>query len=109
MAAMLLARDPGPARWALAIGVLLGSWVLGDGLLAIARAHEATATGAASATLWVTLVLWALGGFALGYALPAWAGTFVGRRVTFGTGWASAGVVAASLAGAIAAITGAIG
>ena len=109
VAAMLLARRPRLPRTIAAFGVLVGSWFVGDGLVLTRHAREALATDSGSALLWATLSVWALFGFGLGYALPAWAGTYVGRRVTFGTGWASAGVVAASVSGLTLVIVRRIG
>ncbi len=96
-----------------AIVVLLGAWLLGDGARLLARATDAIAgpglvEGGIEAQ-WAVLALWALGGFALGYALPTWAGTFVGRRVTHGTGWLAAGAVAATASGALSMLSGALG
>lgn len=101
-AAMLLARSPSRVRWVLATLALGGAWLLGDGLAVIAhvRGLSAQAAGLALAD-WVEVAVWVLVGLGLGYALPAWAGVFVGRRVTWGTGWASAGVVAAMVSGMI--------
>jgi len=107
IAAMLLARDPGPLRVVLAATALGTAWLLGDGL-AIASHAEALGAGASFAD-WAVVAFWALAGFGLGYALPTWGGVFVGRRVTFGTGWLSAGVVAATVSGAISVIAGRLG
>jgi len=92
---------------------LAGAWLLGDGLRLFSRATDAIAgpglVAGGEAAQWVVLVLWALGGLALGYALPAWAGAFVGRRVTHGTGWLAAGAVAATASGALSMLAGALG
>jgi hypothetical protein len=104
VAAVLLARRPGPLRWALGLAVLGGSWLLGDGLAILAHARELLAAGAEpDPAQWLALALWVVLGFGFGYVLPAWAGTFVGRRVTWGTGWIAAGVVAASVSGLVTA------
>lgn len=97
-AAMLLARKPGPVRLVAGGVVLLAAWAIGDGLAlsAVSSASEPSAS--------VTLAVAVVGSMALGYALPAWAGVYVGRRVTFGTGWLSAAVVAATVSGALSAI-----
>jgi len=102
-AAMLLARDPGRVRWALAVVVLVGAWFLGDGTVVLATARGGIV--ALSAAEWVEMTLWAALGFGLGYVLPTWAGVFVGRRVTWGTGWASAGVTAATVCGMVTALS----
>jgi len=109
VAAMLLARRPGLVRAAIAYAVLAGFWLIGDGIVLVQQAREALAAGSADTLFWVTLSVWALFGFGLGYALPTWAGTYVGRRVTFGTGWASAGVVAASVSGLVSVIVKRLG
>lgn len=100
-------------RSAPATFVLLGAWLLGDGARLLARATDAIAgpglVEGGDAAQWAVLALWALGGFALGYALPAWAGAFVGRRVTHGTGWLAAGAVAATASGALSMFSGALG
>lgn len=93
--------------------VLAGAWVLGDGLELIAQGTEAlSGTGLVSGGLaaqWVVLVLWALAGLGIGYVLPAWAGAFVGTRVTHGTGWLAAGMVAATASGALSMLGGGFG
>ena len=83
------------------------AWLLGDGMRVIARARDAydgqlvLSMGEAPASaVTVALVTWAVVSLGVGYALPVWAGVYVGRRVTHGTGWLTAGsiAVAASLA-----------
>jgi hypothetical protein len=109
-AAALLARDPGPARRAVATIVLVGAWFVSDAAYAAELFRQLRAVaGSAPLLAWGIAAAAALGGFALGYALPAWAGVFVGRRVTWGTGWASAAVTAATVSVALATITGALG
>jgi hypothetical protein len=103
LAAMLLAREPGRLRWALAALVLAGAWFLGDGANLVGYAQEGLA--ALSAAEWVEMGLWIIVGFGVGYVLPTWAGVFVGRRVTWGTGWASAGVTAATVLGIVTALS----
>lgn len=85
--------------WA-AVFALCAAWILGDGSRLFVSASGALAEGGADGQ-WVFLALWALTGLALGYALPAWAGAYVGRRVTHGTGWLAAAAVAASASGAL--------
>lgn len=93
--------------------VLAGAWALGDGLELFSRGTEALAgTGLVSggpAAQWVALVLWALAGLGVGYVLPAWAGAFVGTRVTHGTGWLAAGMVAITASAALSMLGGGFG
>jgi|GEM_PF-858577 len=122
VAAMLAGhRDADRSHSLWAVGVLLGAWLVGDGARVLARARDvfdgaaglatpavASAMTAGSAAFvgadYLALAVWALGGLALGYAFPAWAGAFVGRRVTRGTGWLAAGAVAAAVSVAVAGI-----
>ena len=98
--------------WAAAF-VLTGAWTLGDGVALLSRGTDALAgtglVGGGPAAQWVVLVLWALVGFAVGYVLPTWAGTFVGTRVTHGTGWLAAGMVAMTASAALAMLGGGFG
>jgi hypothetical protein len=100
-------------RTAAAAGVLLGAWLLGDGARVLARGADAIAgsglVSGGEAAQWAVLGLWALAGLAIGYVVPAWAGWFVGSRVTHGTGWLAAGAVAATASGALSMLSGAIG
>lgn len=105
IAAALLARKTTPLRATLAALVIAAAWVLGDGAVMLAAGSAQSAQGAATATM----AAWIVGGVALGFAAPALAGAYVGRRVVFGTGWASAAVVAASVSAAFAALLGRIG
>jgi len=110
LAAALCARAGRPARTTAGVFVLLGGWLVGDGMRVIASARDLfDGVGALLPTAppWanvVALVVWAVASFALGYALPAWAGAFVGRRVTWGTGWIAAIAVSASCSAAVHAI-----
>ena len=93
--------------------VLAVGWLLGDGLRIVGRARDLydgviAPSAADSATVWLTIAVWACGGLALGYVLPALVGIAVGRRVTHGTGWLAAAAVAAGLSAAISAIVGAL-
>jgi hypothetical protein len=97
-----------------AVLVLLGGWLVGDGLHVLRWAAEGSKALAGGVTLsgWtsaVVLGLWALGGLALGYAAPAIVGSMVGRRVTWGTGWLAAGSVAAGTSFAITAAVAVLG
>lgn len=106
LCAALLARFPGTARRVFAYATLACSWLLGDGIRAIGQARGVYDSHSTSAVQWTMIVVWVFVGFLVGYVLPAWAGTFVGRRVTFGTGWISAAVIAGSVSTALAAIAG---
>lgn len=87
-----------------------GAWLVGDGarivLLAAGLAEEASAHAAAGASAQTAIALgvWAAGGLLLGYVTPLWAGTYVGSRVTHGTGWLAAGAVAATASAALATL-----
>lgn len=106
-AALAAALATAHRTWAAAF-VLCGAWLIGDGAQVFVRATGALAgpglvAGGPDAQ-WVALGLWALTGVAVGYVLPAWAGAFVGRRVTYGTGWLAAAAVAATASGALGAL-----
>lgn len=96
LAAAVLARNPRVPQYLLAFLVLAAGWALHDGAAIAEHLTEAGALSAAQETTHglVALTVGALGGFLVGYALPTWAGAFVGQRVTWGTGIASAVVVA---------------
>ena len=80
--------------------VLLAAWGLGDGI----RIAGAATADPRFQPAFVAVIVWSLIGFALGYALPALAGMFVGQRVTRGTGWLSAGAVALTVSLALGVI-----
>jgi hypothetical protein len=82
--------------WATAVVVV--GWVLGDGI----RIAGSPGTN-------VELAVWACTGLAIGYALPAYAGAYIGRQVHKGTGYLSAGVVALMLVSAFSALAGPVG
>jgi hypothetical protein len=82
----------------LAAAVVLVGWALGDGI---------RIAGSPGTTL--ELAAWAVTGLAVGYALPAYAGAYVGRQVHKGTGYLSAGVVAIMLVSAFSALAGPVG
>jgi uncharacterized membrane protein len=110
------AREPGRQHMVWAVAVLGLAWLVGDGAHVIARARDVYDDVAVllgpPATLWenyVALALWAVGGLALGYVLPAWTGAFVGRRVTHGTGWVSAVSIAVAASLALAALVTVLG
>jgi hypothetical protein len=79
---------------------LVAAWAIGDGIRIAGSAVSDPRYGSA----YVAVALWAVVSFAVGYALPALAGMFVGRRVTHGTGWLSAGTVALTLSLALVVI-----
>jgi hypothetical protein len=87
------------ARRALAVAVLAGAWLVGEGAGIGRRLAESPPRTPAE---WLPIAAWALVGLAVGYAAPAAAGALAGRRVIRGTGWLSAGAVAFAVAGAIA-------
>lgn len=83
--------------------LLLAAWLVGDGIgiAGFARSQSDTAVIPAIAA-------WAILGLGVGYVLPVWAGAFVGRRVTHGTGWLSAIAIAGTFAVALAAAANAV-
>lgn len=113
VAAALAARPGRPGRTVGAVFVLLVGWLLGDGMRIIASLRDlvdglgSLLPGFGSTGNVTVLVAWAVGSFALGYALPAWAGAFVGRRVTWGTGWIAALAVSLSTSAVIATLAAA--
>ncbi len=113
IAAALIARRGSRGRSLTGVAVMLAAWAIGDGLIALSMARSAWATagadGAPAEWTWLGWVLGTLGALLLGYVAPTWAGVFVGRRVTWGTGWVSAAVVAGSASGAITALAGRLG
>lgn len=111
-AAAVLSVGSGARRRFAGVSILVGFWLVGDGLRVIARARD-LADGVGVLPIgwlgWTMLAIWAVGGFAVGYALPAWAGTFAGKRVILGTGWLTGVVVSVTVSIAIASIVGTIG
>lgn len=106
IAAAVLATGKGARRAFAGVSIILGFWLVGDGLRALARVRD-VADGVAAVAgweAWVSLAVWAAGGLALGYALPAWAGMFAGRRVVLGTGWLTAITVSIGISFALAAL-----
>lgn len=106
-AALLAPRAVSFDRKVWGASTLVITWLVGDGMRVIARGRDVydgfahlIAPDETAAVAYTALAIWALLGMALGYALPTWAGAFVGRRVTHGTGWLAAAsvAVAASLA-----------
>lgn len=106
-AALLAPRDRVMERRIWAASALVIAWLVGDGLRVIARSRDvydghtlAASAGGSVALDYTAIVAWAVVGLLVGYALPTWAGAFVGRRVTHGTGWLAAAsiAIAASLA-----------
>ncbi len=99
----------------LAVAVIAAAWLIGDGTRVLVRALDASdgatvlASGGGPQAVWLAVGVWAMTSLLLGYVLPAWTGAFVGRRVTFGTGWLAAGVVAATVSGSIALLAGQLG
>lgn len=99
----------GRIGWALA--AVLGAWMLGDGARVTAAAVSAVqeAAGEPAAAVVAPHVMWGLVGLAVGYALPAWAGAYVGSRVTHGTGWLTGAAIAAAVSAAVASLGGFLG
>jgi hypothetical protein len=101
-------------RWRTAALIVCAGWLIGDGLRVLGHARDLAdgVRGAAylapGGPAWLVLGVWALGGLAVGYALPASVGARVGRSVTHGTGWLAAGGVAGGLSVALSAIVGAL-
>jgi hypothetical protein len=89
-------KAPRARSW-YAAGVVLAGWAIGDGL------RIAGSTAAVP-----TLVAWAVTGLAVGYALPALLGAYVGKQVHRGTGYLAAAVVAIMFVSAVAALAGPI-
>ena len=101
LAAALVGYPAAPrSRWLWAAVLLLGAWVIGDGVEVAASLPAGTISAHAAWTLALMVVV-SLG---VGFVLPAAAGAYVGRHVTRGTGWLSAFAVSAMLAGALIAI-----
>ena len=74
--------------------VVLAGWTVGDGI--------AVAGAAASSVLYP--IAWGGTALLIGYALPAWTGAQVGRRVVHGTGWLAAAAVALMLTPAVSVL-----
>lgn len=108
--AALCARRGRPGRTSFGIALLALGWVAGDGTRVIAAARDlvdgagALLPAATPLVNWIAIATWALVGAGAAYALPAWAGAFVGRRVTIGTGWLAAIVVSATVSGLVATL-----
>ena len=93
--------------------ILVVAWLLGDGMRIIARARDAYDGQLALSTLGdvspevvsAALLVWALFGLGVGYLLPMATGVYVGRRVTHGTGWLTAGSIAVAASLAVSALT----
>jgi len=90
------------------------AWLVGDGLLIMARARDAYdgVAQVSGSPVWATVVLlalWALVSVTIGYLVPAWAGVTVGRRVTHGTGWLAAMSVAVGVSLGISSLIAALG
>ena len=96
----------------LAGAALIVAWIAGDGFTLLSRARDAwSGVGAFAGGWpgWVTLAVWALLSFAVGYLASALVGISVGRRVTHGTGRLSAVAVAAAVSLGIATLLAALG
>lgn len=102
--AVLVTRSERLGGAALVVGA---AWLIGDGgRIALHVAGVVSESGGSVASNPITpsaltLGVWAVAGLVLGYVIPVWAGTYVGRRVTHGTGWLAAGAVAAAVSAGI--------
>jgi hypothetical protein len=106
LAAALLARSPGVLRILVAAAIVAGGWWLGGGS---ADAESLLALYRSDLPILIAASFGVVGSILFGYAVPVWAGVFVGRRVTWGTGWLSAAAVAAMLSRAVFAFGAALG
>lgn len=88
-----------------AFTLLFVAWLVGDGQRMFMHA-QALSAGGAGWWSWVGTALWAFVSLGLGYALPFWCGTYVGRHVTHGTGWLSATCIAGLSALVLSRIAG---
>lgn len=94
--------------WAVAVVAL--AWLVGDGFRVMGRLRDildGQGLLLVHAPAWASftaLAAWALAGVAVGYALPAATGAYVGRRVVRGTGWLSAIAIAAASSAGLAAL-----
>jgi hypothetical protein len=93
------------------LAVVLLAWLLGDGFRVMARVRDAVDLlpapelhGGAASAQWTALAVWAIAGLLIGYVLPAALGSYVGHRVTHGTGWLSAIAVAATVSVALSVL-----
>ena len=105
-AAAIVSVGRGYRRTFAAVSTLLAFWLVGDGLRVLARGRDLAdgLGGSVGWPAWLSVALWGAGGLLLGYALPAWAGAFVGRRVVIGTGWLTAITVSVGVSLAVAAL-----
>lgn len=112
-AAYLTRGERRRSRVALAAAVLCAAWLLGDGLRVLGRARDVydgarplLETAAPVWASWTVVGLWALVGLGAGYALPAWAGLYAGRRTVLGVDWLVGASVAVTVALALSALAG---
>jgi hypothetical protein len=84
------------SRWAWALLLLTGAWLIGDAMHVWFGLGQGPTTDAI-----VVVSSFVVLSFGVGYLLPALAGAYVGRRVTHGTGWLSAIAVAGLVAAAL--------
>jgi len=91
---------PGAGRgaWLRMLAAVALGWFVGDGVFILTSAKSlAGIPDVASGAWWVhwlPFVVWVTGSLVIGYLAPALVGGAVGRRVTRGTGWLAAVVVA---------------
>lgn len=109
LAAAIIATGRGWRRVAAGVAVLVLGWMVGDGWILI-ESGRAIAEGnplvvqAEPWASWTALGIWGAAGLLIGYGVPALAGAYAGRRVVWGTGWLTAGSLAAAVSAAIAQI-----
>jgi hypothetical protein len=102
VAAVLYGYPSAPeSRRPIAVAVLALAWLAGDGVRIGAALTVAPPKAGPD---WAALAAHVLVSAIVGYAVPAAAGVIVGRRVTRGTGWLSAGAVALTVAGALSLV-----
>ena len=89
------------SRRPIAVAVLALAWLVGDGVRIGASLGGSPPKAWPD---WVAIAARLLASAVVGYVLPAAAGVLVGRRVTHGTGWLSAGAVALTVAGALSLV-----
>ncbi len=110
-AALLAPRKVSLDRRVWGISALAIAWLIGDGMRIIARARDVFDSYAplispneTTAAAYTALAIWAVLGILIGYVFPTWAGAFVGRRVTHGTGWLAAASVAVGVSLAVSTV-----
>ncbi len=96
-AGLLGSRKPGRGRAALGEMTIMFAWLLGDGLRVLARTRDLVDVQALSPDSIITSLTWVFTALVVGYILPVLVGIAVGRRVTLGTGWLAAAMIATTV------------